>query len=180
MLAATSLAAFGAKTFAAFFAASYFARLTVEQGVVSWTKMASSFAAFRLLGASVTFAYAAQIVVAAAAVVMIVRVWRGSAAYETKAAALAAGTLLMSPFLLSYDLTLLGIPIVWLARQGMRRGFLPWEKLILTLAWLLPAVSEPIAGLTTLQIAPIVIGLILWQIARRITTEVAMAVPKTA
>lgn len=179
VLAATSLAAFGVKTFAAFFATSYFARLTVEQGVVSWTKMPSTFAAFRLLGASVPLAYAAQTVVAVAAMAMIVRIWRGSAGYEAKAAALAGGTLLLSPFLLSYDLTLLAIPIVWLAREGMRRGFLPWEKPILTLAWLLPAVSEPIAGLTALQIAPIVVGLILWQTARRITTEVAAA-PKTA
>ena len=180
VLAATSLAAFGVKTFAAFFAASYFARLTVEQGVVSWTKMASSFAALRLLGAPVPLAYVVQIVVAVAAVAMIMRIWRGSAASEAKAAALAAGTLVMSPFLLSYDLTLLGIPIVWLARQGMRRGFLPWEKSILTLAWLLPALSEPIANQTSLQIAPIVVGLILWQTARRITTEMAVAVPKTA
>jgi alpha-1,2-mannosyltransferase len=180
VLAATSLAAFGAKTFAAFFAASYFARLTVEQGVVSWTKMASSFAAFRLLDASVPLAYAAQIAVAAVAVAVIVRIWRASIEYEAKAAALAAGTLLMSPFLLSYDLTLLGIPIVWLARQGMRRGFLAWEKPILTLAWLLPAISEPIASLTTLEIAPVVIGLVLWQTARRITAEMPVAVPKTA
>lgn len=179
-LAAASLAAFGAKTFAAFFAMSYFAQLTVEQGVVSWTKMASAFSAFRLLGGSVPLAYAAQTVVALAAVAMIVRIWRGSAPYETKAAALAAGTLLMSPFLLSYDLTLLAIPIVCFARQGMRHGFLPWEKLILTLAWLLPAACEPIAGLTALQIAPIVIGLILWQAARRITVAATVAMPKTA
>ncbi|HWE76574.1 MAG TPA: glycosyltransferase family 87 protein [Stellaceae bacterium] len=177
MLAGASLAAFGPKTFAAFFATSHFAQLTVEQGVVSWTKMASAFAAFRLLGASVPLAYAVQIVVAVAAAAMIARIWRGSAAYEAKAAALAAGTLLMSPFLLSYDLTLLAIPIVCLARQGMRRGFLPWEKLIVTLAWLLPVACEPIASLTTLPIAPIVIGLILWQVTRRITAEIAVAVP---
>ena len=41
-----------------------------------------------------------------------------------------AAALLASPFLLDYDLVLLGIPLAWIARESLRTGFLPWEKII--------------------------------------------------
>ena len=60
--------------------------------------------------------------------------------------ALVAATLLASPFLLDYDLTLLAFPLAYLAREGLERGFAPFEKSVLILAYLLPLASRILAG----------------------------------
>lgn len=167
LLAAASLALFGSDTFTAFLATTDLARRTLEDGLVDWDKMQSLFAGMRLLGISVGFAYAAQTLLALAAAVAVIAVWRSRADTAAKGAVLAAATLLSSPFLLDYDLVLLAIPMAWLIRDGTRTGFAPWEKASLALAWLLPLVARPLAGLSHLGIAPLVCVLLLATALRR-------------
>ena len=47
--------------------------------------------------------------------------------YTLKAAALAAGTLLITPYLFMYDMMVLAIPVAFLVRLGLRSGFRPYE-----------------------------------------------------
>ena len=70
-----------------------------------------------------------------------------------KRAALATGTLLVTPYVIDYDLTLLALPIAWLAVEGVRTQFLNWEKIALFAVCLLPIVSREIGALG-LPIAP--------------------------
>ena len=44
-----------------------------------------------------------------------------------KAAALAIGTLLVTPYLFMYDLMVLAIPVAFLVRIGLKTGFRPFE-----------------------------------------------------
>jgi hypothetical protein len=53
---------------------------------------------------------------------------------EAEAPAVVCAGLLMSPFVLDYDLALLAIPLIWLLREGQRSGFLPFEKALMALA----------------------------------------------
>ena len=39
--------------------------------------------------------------------------------------------LLMTPYMMDYDLVILALPIAWIALEGARSGFLPWEKSLL-------------------------------------------------
>jgi hypothetical protein len=87
--------------------------------------------------------------------------------FEVKAAAVAAGTLLMTPYVMDYDLMLLALPIAWMVRDGMRSGFLRGEKLVLFLAWLLPLFARWLAQTASIPLAPAVIVLLLIAIARR-------------
>jgi hypothetical protein len=57
--------------------------------------------------------------------------WRSSAAYPLKAAALAIGCALATPYSLDYDLMLLAPAIAYLALDGWARGFAPWQKTVL-------------------------------------------------
>jgi hypothetical protein len=47
--------------------------------------------------------------------------------YTRKAAALAAGTLLTTPYLFMYDMMVLAIPIAFLVRIGLKTGFRAYE-----------------------------------------------------
>jgi hypothetical protein len=69
-----------------------------------------------------------------------------------KAAGLALATLLASPFSLDYDLMVLAAAIAFLAMNGLRHGFAPWEGTALAALWLVPLVARAVAGATLVPI----------------------------
>ena len=74
--------------------------------------------------------------------------WHSDAAFELKAAALALGSLLATPYVLDYDLVVLAIAIAFFARHGLRHGFRDFEISLLAAAWIVPLLSRSIAGVT--------------------------------
>jgi hypothetical protein len=166
-LAGLSLAVFGAETWRAFIADSAVSRAALEQGLVGDAKMQSAFAAVRLLGGDLTLAYGAQIAAMAMAGGAVVWLQRRAFRAAAEGPALVAASLLATPFLLDYDLLLLAIPLAWMFREGVRSGFLPWEKTLLAAAFALPAVSRTLAADVRLPLAPLVVGALLIAILRR-------------
>jgi hypothetical protein len=77
------------------------------------------------------------------------------------------GALLVSPFLLDYDLVILAAPLAWMLRQGLRTGFRDWEKLVLAAAFILPAVSRTLATQIHLPLAPFVLAALFALVLRR-------------
>jgi alpha-1,2-mannosyltransferase len=179
-LCAASYLIWGEPVWRGFLDASPLARAALERHLVGDEKMQSVFAAVRLLHGPLALAYGAQggdrarrrggAVLAAAA--------RLPGAGE--APALIAATLLASPFLLDYDLTLLAFPLAYLAREGLERGFAPFEKSVLVLAYLLPLASRILAGGLDLPIAAPTIAATLYFVACRRPTESAPAAPLIA
>lgn len=155
--AALSWAAFGSEAWAAFFHYTGFTRhIVLEQGATGWHKFQSLFAALRHWGAPIWLAYAGQAALGLGVAALAVRVWRGGAGFGLKAAALVAGTLLATPYVMDYDLVMLALPIAWLARAGLQDGFRPWEKTILAAAFILPLISRSVAQFTTVPLGVIV------------------------
>ena len=170
LLTAASLAAFGADTWRAFFGSLNFSRgVVLEQGGIGFQNMQSLFSVTRQWGFDVTTAYALQAGASAVAVVGAVYVWRRTATLELQAAALVLGTLLFPPYVVDYDLVLLALPIAWLGMRGRRFGFLPFEKSLLAIAWILPAVARTFAGRARLPLTPVVLVLLLGIVIRRST-----------
>ena len=158
---------FGMQVWRAFFEAAPLGRANLDQGLVEPGKMVSLFAAFRLLQATLALAYSAQILVAAIAGLALACLARTrDAAAGGQAAFAVSATLLMSPFLLDYDLTAAAIPLAWLFSEGVRRGFRPWEKSVLALGFLLPLVARPIALATGVPIAPLILAALALTVAR--------------
>jgi hypothetical protein len=163
----SSLVVFGAPTWTGFFADATFARSALENNLVGDEKMQSVFAAVRLFNGSLALAWGAQV---ATAVCVVAALWRlRGRVFRTaaEAPAVVCAGLLASPFLLDYDLTLMAVPLVWLLGQGLRSGFLPFEKALMAFAFLLPLISRVIAGAIGVPLAPLTIAAILALTLRR-------------
>ena len=166
-----SLVVFGAGTWSAFLAAAEASRLHLESGALAWEKMHTVLAGARLLGMGVAAAYAAQAAVTLAVAVMVWRAWRRPADAALQSALLAAGAVLATPYGFEYDLALLALPIAWLGWHGVRHGFLPGEKVVLLMAWLMPFATPGIAAGLGVPLAPLVLGALFWIVWRRIAAE---------
>jgi len=164
-----SLAAFGFPVWQAFLANADNATAVLSQNTVGYHKMQSLFAAARLFGAPDSVAMALQIAMAALLVWLLYRL-RAAGSGLANGAALCTASLLATPFVLDYDLTLLAVPLVWLYAQAQRDGFLPWEKLGLAMGFLLPLLSRSLAALY-LPLAPFVMLTLLLLIHRRHATN---------
>lgn len=168
MLATVSIALFGFGVWTAFIDSLPTTRgLMLDRGGPLWPAYQTMFGAVRLMGGSYATAALAQAVISAVALAGVVTIWKGAARPPVKGAALSAGALLATPFALDYDLVLLAPAIGWLAREGWVRGYLPYEKIVLLAAWILPLVSRATAELVGIPLAPAVILGVFWLAFRR-------------
>jgi len=146
--------AFGADVWSAFLASMHFTRVVVlEQGNTGWQKIQSVFSVVRMWGGGVPVAYALQGAVTLCVTVAIAWLWRSRAAFPLKAAALAIGSILATPYSLDYDLMLIAPAIAFLAADGLARGFAPYEKSALAFLWIVPLVARSIAQVTLIPLA---------------------------
>ena len=127
-----------------------------------WNKFQSLFALVRLLGGGATLAWLVQSAQAAVVAIALIAMWRSKrVAFELKAAALAAGVLLATPYVYLYDLTILAVSGAFLVRLAIKTGFPPGEALglvlITALVLVLPFLGMPpglpAAAITALLIA---------------------------
>jgi hypothetical protein len=130
--------------------------VVLEQGNTGWEKIQSIFSAVRMWGGSVHLAYAVQIALAAMLAASLAWLWRSDAAFELKAAALAVGSLLATPYVLDYDLVVLGIAIAYFARLGLNQGFRACEISLLAAAWIVPLLSRGLAQVTAIPLGLLV------------------------
>ena len=167
VLIAISVAAFGTESWTAFLAASPIARSAMEEGLVDFGKMQSSFAAVRIIGGGVGPAYLVQGVVSLLVLAVAVRIWRMSVSIELRGAVLAVGSTLVTPFVLDYDFMLLALALAWFVRDGLNHGFRPYEKTAAFALYMLPLLARPIAMIWSVPMSPAVVGLFFVLLARR-------------
>jgi hypothetical protein len=161
LLAAASWLAFGSDTWQAFFAnIGHTSQAFLSEGRADWSKLQTAFGLTRTLGGSETLAWTVQAVLALVAAGAIAMLWRSPAAYEIKAAALATGAMLATPYLYTYDLVVLAVPLAFLFRLGRTRGFLAHEMAGIGLACLLilifPLVKAPVGLAAVLVVAALI------------------------
>lgn len=136
-----STLAFGPDIWPGFMAKSAEASALLADNAMLHPKMASLYGMIRAPGGSLALAYAAQALSALIAAACVAYAWtRRDAAFGM--AVLGAGAVLTTPFIYAYDFVLLIVPLVWLARDGMARGFAPWVKLAMVVAFWMPLVDR--------------------------------------
>jgi len=168
VLLGAALLAYGPSPWSGFFQAAALSRQAIlEQGGTGFHKLQSVLAAVRLLGGPSTLAWVLQAAASIAALAVVAWLWRGRATPAVKGAALVAGGLLATPFLNVYDLVLLALPLALLAPRANGPAPLPWERLVLLAAWLLPFVAVAAAGGAMLPLTPLVLVALLWLCWRR-------------
>jgi hypothetical protein len=171
LMAAASWLAFGTGAWQAFFAnIGHTSQAFLSAGWADWDKLQTAFGLTRALGGSEALAWSVQAALALAVAVAIVLIWHRPArtltpvgrgcSYEIKAAALGAGAMLATPYLYTYDLVVLAVPLAFLFRLGRRSGFLPNEMAGIGLACLLilifPLVKAPVGFLAVIVVAVLI------------------------
>jgi arabinofuranan 3-O-arabinosyltransferase len=128
VLAAASWLAFGTESWLAFFHwMPRFSQAFLTEGKAPWWKLQSIFALVRYFGGTEPLGWAFQWVLTASVAVVTALIWRSRVPYTLKAAALAAGTLLTTPYLFMYDMIVLAIPVAFMVRIGLKSGFHAYE-----------------------------------------------------
>jgi hypothetical protein len=162
VIAVASLAAFGSVTWLAFFASiSHTSQAFLSDGWADFGKLQTLFGLARTLGTPEAAAWTLQALLAVAVALVVTLIWRGRAPYEVKAAALATGAMLATPYLYTYDLVVLAVPLAFLFRLGRRDGFRRYEAGGMALACVLiasfPFVTFPVGFFALLVVAALVL-----------------------
>jgi hypothetical protein len=121
-----------------------------------------------------------QVLVALACAWFVAWLWRSDAAIEYKGAGLALAALLATPYAYHYDLTLLGLAVLWLGVAFQREGWRPWDIEVLGLAWLAPLLAVISARMLDFTIGPAVLILMLAVLMRRVRSAGAPTVEAPA
>lgn len=145
LLATAATIAYGPDIWPAFTASLEPTRtIILEQGDTGWYKIQSLFAAARNLGASLSTAYALHGLLALFVLVVTTRAWHRHGAEPRTCALLLIGALLTTPYLLDYDLMILGPALAFLTLYGLHAGFAPYQKSLLTAVWLMPFLARTV------------------------------------
>ena len=162
LIALASLIAFGTETWVAFFQSiSHTSQAFLSDGWANFGKLQTLFGLLRTLGAAETAAWTAQVALALAAAIVVALIWRSNKPFELKAAALGVGAALATPYLYTYDLVVLAVPLAFLYWLGRRDGFLSHEVSFIVLACALiasfPFVAAPVGFAAVCVIAALVL-----------------------
>jgi hypothetical protein len=122
-IAFASWVAFGSDAWLAFFHWAPMTPSFLTNGEVYFGKLQSMLGFVRFAGGSEGAAWIAHWSFAAMVAVAVALLWRSRVRYELKAAALATGAVLATPYVFMYDLVVLAIPAALLVRLGFATGF---------------------------------------------------------
>lgn len=154
--------AFGSDSWLAFF---YWlptsSQAFLSDGKAPWWKLQSLYAMVRYFGGGEQLAWVFQFAFTGIVAVVVGAMWRSRIPYSLKAAALAVGTLLATPYIAVYDMTVLAIPVAFMVRIGLRTGFRTYELPALGGAFILIAcyvTSTPTGLGATLIVSILILG----------------------
>ena len=162
LMASLSWLAFGSESWQAFFHwMPMFSQAFLTEGRAPWGKMQSIFALVRYFGGTEQLAWVFQWIMSGAVAIVLALMWRSrSVSYPLKAASLAAGALLITPYLFLYDLMVLAIPVAFLVRIGLEQGFaryeLPALGLVAALLMIYPFLGAPTGFGATLVVTALI------------------------
>ncbi len=123
VLAGAATAAFGVAVWEQCLSAMItHSQYTFTLGYVAWDKIQTIYGVMRAAGAGAGLAWVAQIAVSLAVTVVVCRFWRRPAPYALKAATLAAGTMIVTPYAYAYDLAAIAVPVAFVVRDRLERG----------------------------------------------------------
>jgi glycosyl transferase family 87 len=153
-LCGLSLMVFGWETWDGFLAAAAGSHATYESGRINFGGFVSVFGGVLLAGGNPSTAYLVQVAATLGAGLLVALVWRRGLPLPTRAAILAAATLVAIPVALIYDLLLAAIAAAWLVRNPAELA--GWEKLLLAALFTLSLVPPGVAEALHFPAGPIV------------------------
>jgi arabinofuranan 3-O-arabinosyltransferase len=129
-LAVASYLAFGLAPWEAYLgSATTIANAEFSASLFPWASLETTYGLVRWMGGNNMLAWIVHVGVALPSAAFVCWLWRQRVPYDLKAAALSAGSLLVTPYLLMYDLAAVTIAVVFLIRSGLGTGFLRGERI---------------------------------------------------
>jgi arabinofuranan 3-O-arabinosyltransferase len=166
VLAALSWLTFGSASWDAFIHwMPITSRIVLDEGGADWSRLQSLFGLVRAHGGSESLAWAVQGCGSVTVALGIVWLWRSRAPFDLKAAALAASTLIATPYLYMYDVVVLAVAVAFLLRFALRRGFAASEVTGLAAAGALILIFPYVKTQTGLAAVLIVMAMIVQRVA---------------
>lgn len=92
------------------------------EGRADFDRLQSLYGLVRASGGGEALAWSIQGAASLGMAVIVIRLWRSRASFDLKAAALAAGTLVATPYVYMYDLVVLAVAVTFLLRYALQRG----------------------------------------------------------
>ena len=121
-------------------------------------------------------ALAVQAAITLAMAALTWRAWARPGPYEGKLALLFAATPLATPYLFSYDLPFLIIPLCWLVREHRSAALGNWERPLLLALYLSPLVTRSMAlpaGLNPMPLVLLALVALIWRRLQQPSTPIA-------
>jgi hypothetical protein len=164
-LCLASLAVFGLETWRAYPQSFAVSQILMNQPSAEFfLRMCTPYAGLRVLFGT-TVALYGQAVITVITGALACLYWRRAPSDEAAGAMLLAATALASPYLFSYDLPFLIMPIAFLISMGRSMGWRPWEKFLLVLIWLSPLATRAAAlplGLNLMPLPAVILVGLVW------------------
>jgi hypothetical protein len=173
-LVVASLALFGIDTWQAWVATVGASPAMYQSGRILFAGMANPFGAALVLGAGPPVAYVIQAVASLVAAGLVVAVWRAGLSLPTRAATLAAASVVAAPLALLYDLMLGAVAAAWLVRDRDSAAAAGWEKTVWAALYLLLLLGRGAAEHWHVPVFPLVAITVLAVVARRAWREAAL------
>jgi glycosyl transferase family 87 len=165
---AVSIASLGAGSMISFVDHLAVSQAMANQGAVPWEWMPSPYVLALSLHAPPVAAALTQAIAAVGAAACVWCAWRRpTRPFEAKAAVFFAGSMLVSPYMFTYDLVWDVVAIGFLAVIGLREGFHRGEREILFAAWFAPLAFIPLYWLSGVQFGCLATVLLLAAAMRR-------------
>jgi arabinofuranan 3-O-arabinosyltransferase len=132
LLAGVSIAAFGIAPWEAFprglLAQAGDVLIRESERKATWSSVQTVYGFVRTLDGGPSLAWFAQACTTVGMAIVVWLVWRSAARFGLKAALLSAATLIATPYAWAHDLTVIAIPIAFLARDQIEYGLLRGEQ----------------------------------------------------
>ena len=96
----------------------------------------SPFGLLRWTGANLSVSWTGHLAVAVVVFLSVCAIWAKPVPHAVKAAALCIGSVMVTPYVLPWDLCIFSVAVAFLVRDGLQHGFLPGERLVMLASWL--------------------------------------------
>ena len=142
--------------------------LGAQSGGDLWYQQISVFAGLAMLGVPLAAAIAVHSTVALFAAGTVWIAWRApDTPWQLRGAVFLIATLMMSPYAFHYDIVALSLALLLMAQDGLRRGFLPGERVLGAALWFAPLYHWPLAYYAGIPLVPPLLIAALWIVWRR-------------
>jgi hypothetical protein len=162
VVSAAATAAFGYQGWPSFIDLLWHRNSTLSPDGVQ-LELQSIYGLLHWAGVSGWLSWTVHLAVAIVVAIAVCAVWAKPIPHSLKAAVLSIGALMVTPYVLRYDLCILSISVAFLVKDGLYRGFLAGERTVIVIC-----IVAFLLWLALMPIGSVISPVILFLIARRI------------